>query len=108
LHRADYVILSLLIVVAIGVIYPLTLQISDSRTLELTDFTQKEIKSNSIAVLPLDNLSGDPEQAYFVSGMHEALITGLSRISALKVTSRTSTMRYKDTVEALLKITPSV
>jgi len=104
LRRADYLILALLVAVAIGVIYPLTLQISDSRTPELADFTQKEIKSNSIAVLPLDNLSGDPEQAYFVSGMHEALITSLSRISALKVTSKTSTMRFKDTVEALPRI----
>ena len=104
LHRSDYVILSLLIAVAIGVIYPLTLQISDSRTPELAEYTQKEIKPNSIAVLPLDNLSGDPEQAYFVSGMHEALITSLSRISALKVTSKTSTMRYKDTIEALPRI----
>ena len=101
LHRSDYIILALLMAVAIGVIYPLSLQISDSRTPELTGVSQKEINSNSIAVLPLDNLSGDPEQAYFVSGMHEALITGLSRISALKVTSKTSTMRYKNTVEAL-------
>lgn len=100
----NYVILSLLIAVAIGVIYSLALQISDSRTPELAEYTQKEIKPNSIAVLPLGNLSGDPEQAYFVSGMHEALITSLSRVSALKVTSKTSTMRYKDTVEALPRI----
>ncbi|UCH09959.1 MAG: hypothetical protein JSU61_12215 [Fidelibacterota bacterium] len=51
----------------------------------------------SIAVLPLENLMNDPEQDYFVDGMHEALITELSRISALKVISRTSAMRYKDT-----------
>jgi len=50
----------------------------------------------SIAVLPLENLMGDPDQDYFVDGMHEALITELSRISALKVISRTSAMYYKD------------
>jgi TolB-like protein len=55
-------------------------------------------------VLPLDNLSGDPEQAYFVSGMHDALIAGLSRISALKVTSKTSTMQFKNTIESLPRI----
>jgi len=104
LRRTDYVVLALLIAVVIGVSYQLTIQISDSRTPELAEYTQKEIKSNSIAVLPLDNLSGDPEQAYFVSGMHEALITALSRISALKVTSKTSTMRYKNTIEALPRI----
>jgi TolB-like protein len=46
-------------------------------------------------VLPLDNLTGDSAQAYFVDGMHEALTAELSRISALKVISRTSAMRYR-------------
>ncbi len=49
----------------------------------------------SLAVLPLDNLSGDPEQEYFVDGMHEELIARLAKISALKVISRTSVMRYQ-------------
>ncbi len=49
----------------------------------------------SIAVLPLENLSGDPEQEFFADGMTDALITDLSKISALKVISRTSSMRYK-------------
>ncbi|UCH63223.1 MAG: tetratricopeptide repeat protein [Fidelibacterota bacterium] len=51
---------------------------------------------SSIAVLPLDDLMGDPEQEYFVEGMHEALISALYHISTLTVTSRTSAMRYKD------------
>jgi hypothetical protein len=50
---------------------------------------------DSIAVLPLANLSGDPEQEYFVDGMTEALLTDLAQISALKVISRTSVMQYK-------------
>ena len=50
----------------------------------------------SIAVLPLANLSGDPQQDYFVDGMTEALITELGRISALRVMSRSSVMAYKD------------
>jgi TolB-like protein/Tfp pilus assembly protein PilF len=49
----------------------------------------------SIAVLPLENLSGDPEQDYFADGMTEALIAGLAKIQALRVISRTSVMRYK-------------
>ena len=49
----------------------------------------------SIAVLPLENLMNDPSQDYFVSGMHEALTAELSRISALRVIGRTSTMSYK-------------
>jgi len=50
----------------------------------------------SLAVLPLDDLSGDPEQAYFADGMTDMLINRLARISALKVISRTSIMRYKN------------
>jgi serine/threonine-protein kinase len=49
----------------------------------------------SIAVLPLRNLSGDPEQEYFVDGMTEALITDLSKIASLKVIARSSAMQYK-------------
>ncbi len=59
---------------------------------------------DSIAVLPLDNISQDPEQDYFVDGMTEALIANLARIGALKVISRTSVMRYKDTEKSLPEI----
>ena len=55
----------------------------------------------SIAVLPLENLTGDPSQEYFVDGMTDALITDLAQISALQVTSRTSVLRYKGDKKAL-------
>jgi len=54
----------------------------------------------SIAVLPLQNLSGDAAQEYFADGMTDELITEMSRIQALKVISRTSVMEYKGTKEA--------
>jgi TolB-like protein/DNA-binding winged helix-turn-helix (wHTH) protein len=56
---------------------------------------------HSIAVLPLQNLSGDPSQDYFADAMTEELITELSRISALNVISRTTVMRYKRTDKSL-------
>jgi TolB-like protein/tetratricopeptide (TPR) repeat protein len=58
----------------------------------------------SLAVLPLANLSGDPEQDYFADGMTEELITNLAKISALKVISRTSMMQYKGTKKPLPQI----
>lgn len=59
---------------------------------------------HSLAVLPLDNLSGDPDQAYFTDGMTEALIAELGQIEALKVISRTSAMHYRDTEKRLPEI----
>ena len=58
----------------------------------------------SIAVLPLANLSGDPEQDYFVDGMTETLITELSKIRALTVISRQSVMQFKGTDKPLPEI----
>ncbi len=58
----------------------------------------------SIAVLPLHNLSKDPAQVYFVEGMQEALITRLSRITDLRVISRTSTLRYESTDKPIPEI----
>ena len=58
----------------------------------------------SLAVLPLSNLSGDPAEEYFSDGMTESLITGLARIRALKVISRTSVMTYKGTKKSLADI----
>ena len=51
---------------------------------------------DSIMVLPLQNFSGESEQEYFVDGMTETLITELSKITGLRVISRTSSMRYKN------------
>ena len=58
----------------------------------------------SIAVLPFENLSNDPEQAFFVAGMHEALITELSKIESLRVISRTSSMRYRESDKSVPEI----
>ena len=58
----------------------------------------------SIAVLPLDNFSGDPSQEFFVDGMTDELITDLAKVSSLRVISRTSVMRYKGTKKELPQI----
>ena len=58
----------------------------------------------SIAVLPFENLSDDKTNAYFADGIQEEILTRLSRIGDLKVISRTSTQRYKNTTEAIAEI----
>jgi TolB-like protein/DNA-binding winged helix-turn-helix (wHTH) protein/Flp pilus assembly protein TadD len=58
----------------------------------------------SLAVLPLDNFSGDASQDYFADGMTDELITNLAQISALRVVSRTSVMMYKGTRKPLRQI----
>ena len=59
---------------------------------------------HTLAVLPLQNLSHDPEQDYFADGMTEELITDLAQISALRVISRTSAMHYKGTTKTLPQV----
>jgi TolB-like protein/DNA-binding winged helix-turn-helix (wHTH) protein/Flp pilus assembly protein TadD len=58
----------------------------------------------SVAVLPLENLSGDPSQEYFADGITDALITQLAKVHEVRVISRTSIMRYKNTVKPLPEI----
>jgi TolB-like protein/Tfp pilus assembly protein PilF len=59
---------------------------------------------HSVAVLPLQNLSGDPAQDYFVDGMTEELIANLAKVQNLHVISRTSVMQYKGAKKALPQI----
>jgi eukaryotic-like serine/threonine-protein kinase len=58
----------------------------------------------SLAVLPLENLSHDPNQEFFADGMTEVLISNLARVHSLRVISRTSVMRYKGTRQAVPEI----
>ena len=58
----------------------------------------------SLAVLPLENLSGDPDQEYFAEGMTDELITDLAQLGDLRVISRTSVMHYKGTQKTLPQI----
>jgi TolB-like protein/DNA-binding winged helix-turn-helix (wHTH) protein/Flp pilus assembly protein TadD len=59
---------------------------------------------DSIAVLPLDNLSGDPSEEFFADGMTDQLITDLAEVGSLRVISRTSVMPYKATKKSLPEI----
>lgn len=58
----------------------------------------------SLAVLPLSNLTGDPDQDYYVDGLQDLLITELSQLPGLRVTSRQSTKRYRDSQRTTAEI----
>jgi eukaryotic-like serine/threonine-protein kinase len=63
-----------------------------------------EVRINSLAILPLENLSGDPSQDYFADGMTEELINRLARMGETRVISRTSIMQYKGVHKPLREI----
>jgi serine/threonine protein kinase/Flp pilus assembly protein TadD len=67
-------------------------------------FFESPITIDSIAVLPLENLSGDPSQEYFSNGITDALINELAKLSALRVISRQSVMQYKESHKPLSEI----
>jgi TolB-like protein/DNA-binding winged helix-turn-helix (wHTH) protein len=62
------------------------------------------VKIESIAVLPLDNISGDHSQDYFADGLTDELITALGQLNSLRVISRTSVMHYRDVHKPLSEI----
>jgi len=93
LRRADYLVLAALTIAASTAVYQLSGRIRNQGILaERPSVATRE--TPSIAVLPLSNLSGDTEQDYFVDGIHDALISDLSRISGIQVTSKTSVRAY--------------
>jgi serine/threonine protein kinase/tetratricopeptide (TPR) repeat protein len=90
---------------ALALVLPLPAKIGAWRE-QLVGWTGKSNteRVHSLAVLPLQNLSGDPEQEYFADGMTEELTTDLSKIGGLRVISRTSAMRYKGVNKPLPEI----
>jgi serine/threonine-protein kinase len=65
---------------------------------------QEVVAAKSVAVLPFENMSTDPENEYFSDGITDDIIAQLSKISALKVISRTSSMQYKKTTKKITAI----
>jgi TolB-like protein/DNA-binding winged helix-turn-helix (wHTH) protein/Tfp pilus assembly protein PilF len=94
-------------IAAIGfALVALTVYLIDWRSLELPirRGSTNAPRIRSIAVLPLLNMSGDPNQDYFADGMTDELVATLSKIRSLKVISRTSVMQYKGTTKTIPQI----
>ena len=69
---------------------------------------QGEERMQSVAILPFENMSADEENAFFADGVHESMITQLSKIGDLRILSRASMMRYRDTELSLQEIADEV
>jgi serine/threonine-protein kinase len=65
--------------------------------------TVPDVPEKSIAVLPFENLSADPENAFFVDGLHDEILSDLAKIADLKVISRTSVMQYRTAAKRNLR-----
>src|SRR5437588_11903659 len=90
-----------LAVVAAGLfVYQLVRSKSDTSSSPTT----ATIANKSIAVLPFDNLSRDPDNAYFCEGVQDEILTRLAKVADLKVISRTSTQHFKSTPDNLPQI----
>jgi TolB-like protein/DNA-binding winged helix-turn-helix (wHTH) protein/lipoprotein NlpI len=87
---------------AVGIIVALLFGLKLGRQRFLATAASPRI--HALAVLPLENLSGDPSQEYFADGMTDALTTNLAQVSALQVISRTSAMQYKGAKKSLREI----
>ena len=100
LRTSDYVLLAALAAAASAAVFQLSGYLAETgKSEEQSAFAPAE--PPSIGVLPLENLSNDSEQIYFVNGIHDALIADLSRIGGLHVTSRTSARAYANTAKSI-------
>jgi len=104
LRRTDYAILTVLLAVISAMAFQLSSQIRgfESASKKLADL--EVLDAHTVAVLPLENVAGDDAQQFLVDGMHDALISMLSQVSALRVISRTSSRRFVDSDRSLLEI----
>src|SRR5438067_7177195 len=100
-HHTGRKIVALTIVLAVTATGLLIFQFVRARS---TSPSEATITNKSIAVLPFDNLSGDPQNAYFSEGVQDEILTRLAKIAELKVISRTSTQRFKSAPNDLRQI----
>src|SRR5436309_2616005 len=100
-HHTGRKIVALTIVLAVIATGLLIFQFVRARS---TSPSGASITNKSIAVLPFDNLSGDPQNAYFSEGVQDEILTRLAKVADLKVISRTSTQRFKSAPNDLRQI----
>lgn len=97
-RRIEYALIGLLAVAIAWIGYR---ELAPSRDASSSELASSETalpqQTNSVAVLPFQNLSLDPENAFFAAGIHEEVLNQLAKLSNLSVTSRTSVLRFENT-----------
>ena len=93
--------MTLAALVAVVAVALLTLWVSQRGGYERTPTQDVPIAYNSVAVLPFTNLSPDPNNGFFAAGVHEEVLNQLAKLTSLRVISRTSMLRYQDTLESI-------
>lgn len=105
LKAADYIVLTGLLAITITSVWLLAGRISGDPTAQnVTEFPHRDADPLSIAVLPFATRSNVADTAYFADGIHDDLLTTLSKVSALKVISRTSVLEYRETNKNIREI----
>jgi len=98
LQRVDYLVISALTALGLFVLLSVVTELRDHSNSVITEMDSREITANSIAVLPFEGVGGDQETSAAVAiGLQDGLLTKLSKIGGLKVISRTSMERYRNT-----------
>src|SRR5881409_310950 len=103
-HHTGRKIVALTIVLAVIAAGLFVFQFIRARSTSSLSTNASSVTNKSIAVLPFDNLSGDPQNAYFSEGVQDEILTRLAKIAELKVISRTSTQRFKSAPNDLRQI----
>jgi TolB-like protein/Tfp pilus assembly protein PilF len=103
-HHTGRKIVALTIVVALIAASLFVFQMLRTRSTSSSAGVAPAMTNKSIAVLPFDNLSRDPDNAYFSEGVQDEILTRLAKIAELKVISRTSTQRFKSAPNDLRQI----
>ncbi len=104
---SNALIILLLIVITVLLAYPRIIDEKPANTY-VADVDAPMLDSKSVAVLPFTNFSSSDEDAYFADGIHDDILTQLSKIHGLKVISRTTMIRYKDTEKSMGEIAKEV
>jgi TolB-like protein/Tfp pilus assembly protein PilF len=92
----EYVLIGLLAVAMGWVLYRVEINPADEGVDVVSAASQREVLPNSVAVLPFENLSLDPQNAFFAAGIHDTILNEIAKIADMNVIARTSMLRYAD------------